>query len=90
MASSAADTRDRGFAAVSLVSVLARLPQFVWKEAEEALLALAPESGLAIDTELGRRLSNPPLVRAGDEVLRILLRLKTTLPGGRARRSDSL
>jgi hypothetical protein len=73
-----------------LVSVLPRLPWFVWKEAEEALRALAPESVSAMDAELGRRLSNPPLVRAGGEVLRMLLRLRRTLPRGRAQRSDSL
>jgi hypothetical protein len=82
IASSAADTRDRALAAASLVTVLPRLPWFVWKQAEEALAALAPESVPAMDAELGRRLSNPPLVRAGDEVLRMLLRLKTTLTGG--------
>jgi hypothetical protein len=90
IASSAADICDRAFAAAGLVSVLPRLPWFVWKQAEEALLALAPESVPAIDAEFGRRLSNPPLVRAGDEVLRMLLRLKRTLPRGRTRHSDSL
>jgi hypothetical protein len=64
---------------VGLVSVLARLPWFVWKEAEEALVALAPESAPPIDAELSRRLSNPPLARAGDEILRMLLRLKPKL-----------
>ena len=53
------------------MSVLPRLRWFVWKEAEEALRALAPESIPAMDAELGRRLSNPPLVRAGDEVVLI-------------------
>jgi hypothetical protein len=76
MASSVADPCDRAFAAAGLVGVLARLPWFVWKEAEQALAALAPESVPAIRAELSRRLSNPPLVRAGDEVLRMLLRLR--------------
>lgn len=79
IASSAADPHDRTCASVDLVGVLARLPWFVWREAEEALVALAPESAPAIDAELSCRLSNPPRVRAGDEVLRMLLRLKTTL-----------
>jgi len=65
MAASAADPCGRAFAAVGLVSVLARLPWFVWKEAEQALVALAPESVPAIDAELSRRLFSPPLVRAG-------------------------
>jgi hypothetical protein len=79
IASSVADAPDRASAAVGLVSVLARLPWFVWKEAEEALVALAPESAPPIDAELSRRLSNPPLARAGDEILRMLLRLKPKL-----------
>jgi len=79
LASSIADPRDRASVAVGLVRALSRLPWFVWKEAEEALVALAPESLPVIDAELSRRLSNPPLVRARDEILRILLRLKTTL-----------
>jgi hypothetical protein len=79
IASSVAEPSDRACAAVGLVSVLARLPWFVWKEAEQALAALAPESVPSIDAEMSRRLSNPPLVRAGDEVLRMLLRLKNTL-----------
>jgi hypothetical protein len=76
IASSVAESRDRACAAAALVGVLGRLPWFVCKEAEEALVALAPESVPSIDAELSRRLSNPPLVRAGDEVLRMLLRLK--------------
>jgi hypothetical protein len=79
IASFAADQRDRASAAVGLIGALARLPWFVWKEAEEALAALAPESVPAIDAELSRRLSNPPLAQAGDEVLRMLLRLKATV-----------
>ena len=79
IAPSVADPRDRASAARGLVSSLARLPWFVWKEAEEALVALAPESVLPIDAEVSRRLSNPPVTRAGDEILRMLLRLKTKL-----------
>jgi hypothetical protein len=79
IASAVANPRDRVFAAVGLVSVLGRLPWFVWEEAEEALVALAPESVPAIDAELLRRSSKPPLVRARDEVLRTLLRIKTKL-----------
>jgi hypothetical protein len=90
MASSVADPCGRAFAAGGLVNVLARLPWFVWKEAEQALAALAPESVPAIQAELSRRLSNPPLVRAGDEVLRMLLRLKAALQSGCAQRRDSL
>jgi len=73
------DPGDRASAAGDLVSSLARLPWFVWKEAEEALVALAPESVPPIDAEVSRRLSNPPVTRAGDEILRMLLRLKTKL-----------
>ena len=79
IASSIADPTDRVSVAASLVAVLSRLPWFVWKEAEEALVALAPESVPAIDAELSRRSSKAPLVRASDEVLRMLLRLKKTL-----------
>jgi len=79
IASAAANPPDRVSAASRLVGVLGRLPWFVWKEAEEALVALAPDSVPAIDAELIRRSSKPPLVRARDEVLRTLLRLKPTL-----------
>jgi hypothetical protein len=79
IASSIADPRDRASSAVALVGVLGHLPWFVWKEAEEALVKLAPESVPAIDAELIRRSSKAPLVRARDEVLRTLLRMKTTL-----------
>ena len=79
IASSIANQHDRVSAAAGLVSVLGNLPWFVQKEAEEALLALAPESVPAIDAELFRRSSKPRLTRAQDEVLRTLLRLKATL-----------
>lgn len=79
IASSVANPSDRVSVAANLVATLGRLPWFVSKEAEEALVALAPESVPAIDAELFRRSSKPPLVRACDEVLRTLLRLKTTL-----------
>ena len=79
IAASVEDPVDRASAAGVLVRSLGRLPWFVWKEAEEALVALAPESVPAIDAELSRRSSKAPLVRASDEVLRMLLRLKKTL-----------
>lgn len=79
IASKVADPDDRVSAAVGLVAALSRLPWFVWKEAEEALVALAPESVSAIDAELFRRSSKPRLVRARDDVFRMLLRLRTTL-----------
>jgi hypothetical protein len=79
IASSIADPPDRVSAAVGLVAVLGRLPWFVWEAAEEALVALAPESVPAIDAELIRRSSRPAHVRARDEVLRALLRLRSTL-----------
>ena len=55
IASAAANPPDRVSAASRLVGVLGRLPWFVWKEAEEALVALAPDSVPAIDAELIRR-----------------------------------
>jgi len=79
IASSIADPSGRVWAAVGLVAALGHLPWFVWKEAEEALVALAPESVPAIDGELLRRSAKPPSVRAGDEVFRMLLRVKTAL-----------
>jgi len=79
IASSIANQRDRVSAAVGLVAALGSLPWFVRKEAEEALLALAPESLPAIEAELFRRSSKPRLTRARDEVLRTLLRVKATL-----------
>jgi hypothetical protein len=79
IASSIADPSGRVRAAVGLVAALGHLPWFVWKEAEEALVALAPESVPAVDGELLRRSSKPPSVRAGDEVFRMLLRVKTAL-----------
>jgi len=79
IASSVGDPVDRASAAKDLVSSLGHLPWFVWKEAEEALVALAPESVPPMDAEVSRRLSNRPVARAGDEILRTLLRLKTKL-----------
>jgi len=79
IAASVEDPVDRASAAGSLVTALARLPWFVWKEAEEALVALAPESVPPIDAEVSRRLSNPPVTRAGDEILRMLLRVQMKL-----------
>jgi hypothetical protein len=77
--SSVANPSDRVSVAANLVAALGRLPWFVWREAEEALVALAPESVPTIDAELFRRSLKAPLARASDEVLRTLLRLKTTL-----------
>jgi hypothetical protein len=79
IASYVADPTDRASVAEGLVGALGRLPWFVWEEAEEALVALAPESVPAIDAELIRRSLKGPLVRARDEVLRTLLRMKTTI-----------
>jgi len=79
IASSIANQHDRVSAAVGLVAALGSLPWFVRKEAEEALVALAPESLQAIEAELFRRSSKPRLTRARDEVLRTLLRVKATL-----------
>lgn len=79
IASSVANPTDRATAAADLVATMGRLPWFSWEEADEALVALAPESVPAIDAELFRRSSKAPLVRAGDEILRMLLRVKTTL-----------
>jgi hypothetical protein len=79
IASYVADPTDRASVAVGLVGALGRLPWFVWEEAEEALVALAPQSVPAIDAELIRRSLKAPLVRARDEVLRTLLRMKTTI-----------
>jgi hypothetical protein len=79
VASSVPNPADRATAAADLVGTLGCLPWFVWQEAEEALVALAPESVPAIDAELFRRSSKAPLARASDEVLRTLLRLKAAL-----------
>ena len=79
IASSITNPGDRVSVALGLVAALGHLPWFVWKDAEEALVALAPESVPAIDAELFRRSSKAPLVRAGDEILRMLSRVKTTL-----------
>jgi hypothetical protein len=79
IASYVADPSDRASAAAGLVGALGRLPWFVWEEAEEALVALAPQSVPAIDAELIRRSLKAQLARARDEVLRALLRMKTTI-----------
>jgi hypothetical protein len=79
IASSVANPSDRVSVSAGVVAALARMPWFVSKEAEEALVALAPESMPAIDAELFRRSAKAPLARAADEVLRTLLRLKTML-----------
>ncbi len=79
IASYVADPTDRASVAVGLVGALGRLPWFVWEKAEEALVALAPESLPAIDAELIRRSLKALPMRARDEVLRVLLRIKTTI-----------
>jgi len=76
MAASAADQADRTRAAAALVNALPTAPWFVWKDAELALVALAPQSLAPVAAELDRRSSQPPLARAADEVLRMLLRIK--------------
>jgi hypothetical protein len=81
IAASVPNHADRATAAAGLVATLGCLPWFVAQEAEEALVALAPQSVPAIDAELFRRSSKAPLARASDEVLRTLMRLKATLGG---------
>jgi hypothetical protein len=79
IALSIADTDGRSRTAAALVSVLAALPWFAREDAEVSLVGLAPESRAAIDADVARRLARPPLARAGDEVLRMLLRIKGRL-----------
>jgi len=79
IAARAANTRDRAAAAAALVEKLPGVPWYAWKDAEEALVALGPESAPLIEAELSRRAARPPIVRAADEVLRMLLRLKGKL-----------
>ncbi len=79
LAAAVADPAGRSAVAARLVDVLAGVPWYIAKEAEWALLALAPESRPAIAAELRRRFSRPPRERAGDEVLRLLLRLEASL-----------
>ncbi len=80
IAARSAHSADRGVAAAALVGALGGVPWHVWKDAEDALIALAPEAVPAIKAELIRRASRPPIVRASDEVFRMLLRLQDRLP----------
>ncbi len=75
IATACAGPEDRAAAAAVLVGKLGAVPWHAQEDAEAALLALAPESIPAIQAELSRRAARPPLVRASDEVLRMLLRL---------------
>ena len=77
IAAAVADSADRRAAAGKLIAILGRVPWHLAKEAETALVTLAPESWPAIEAELNRRSANPR--RAGDEVLRLLLRVEATL-----------
>ncbi len=79
IASRGANTRDRAAAATALIAKLPGVPWHAWKDAEEALVALGPESAPVIEAELNRRAARPPTVRAADEVFRMLLRLKGKL-----------
>jgi hypothetical protein len=71
-----ADRADSTAAAAHLVSVLPALPWFVREEAEHALVDLTPVSKPAVESEIARRSSRPLAQRAGDEILRMLLRVK--------------
>ena len=79
LASAAAERGDRAEAARVLVAALPLAPWYVLKDAEATLLALRPESIPPLREELKLRSSNPPAVRAADEVLRILLRVELKL-----------
>jgi len=79
IAAQAAPSNDRAGASEKLVAALERLPWHAVKDAEETLLSMAPESVPAIQAEQRRRAARPPLVRAGDEVLRMLVRLSGKL-----------
>ena len=79
IAAQTAPSNDRVVAAEKLVAALERVPWHAVKEAEETLLSLAPESMGAIHAEQRRRAARPPLVRAGDEVFRLLVRLSGKL-----------
>jgi hypothetical protein len=79
IAARVSDPAGRAEASEALIATLERVPWHVWKDAEETLFALAPETLPPLEEELGRRCSRPPAVRASDEVLRMLLRLKAKL-----------
>jgi hypothetical protein len=71
--------KDRRMAAERLVTALSRVPWYVQKEAENALVALAPESTPFVEAEHSRRGERPPRARASDETLRVLTRVRTKL-----------
>jgi hypothetical protein len=79
LAASGGDESDRAIAASNLVAALPRIPWHAVKDAEEALLKLAPECRQTITDELTRRSANPPAARAGDEVFRLLARVDRRL-----------
>ena len=79
LAAAVTGSEDRARAASALVQVLPAVPWHAAKDAEEALLALAPESVPPVAAERQRRSAKPATVRAGDEVLRLLLRLEVKL-----------
>ena len=79
IASTAANSADRSQAASRLLEVLPRIPWHASKDAEQALLALNPESVAPLTTERHRRSSASAGTRAADEVLRMLLRLEEKL-----------
>jgi hypothetical protein len=68
---------DSTAAASHLVSVLPSLPWFVSKDAENALVGLAPASEAVVESEIARRSSRPLPQRAADETLRMLRRVQS-------------
>jgi hypothetical protein len=70
---------DSTTAVTHLVSVLPTLPWFVCKEAEDALVGLAPASEGVVESEIVHRSARPLAERAADETLRMLLRVKSKL-----------
>ncbi len=70
---------ERSVAAAHLISALPQLPWYLWKDAETALRALAPESAPWITGEIARRSSAPVIRRAADETLRMLLRIQSKI-----------
>ena len=77
LAAVTANSDDRSTAATNLVASFPELPWYAREGAENALVALAPESMAAVQDEITRRSSLPTLVRAADEVLRTLVRINT-------------
>ncbi len=71
---------ERRVAAARLISALPQLPWYLWEDAERALRALAAESASLITGEIARRSSAPAARRAGDEILRMLLRIQSKIP----------